>query len=75
MVKEITKIFSSYKDELFNYKKDHIGAATDYLSLLIDLVLVNYERKDMEKLILTVPVESFDTYRSFLTKLCERKNS
>lgn len=65
--------FKSRPVVIDNFKIDHQLAAKDFLSLVLDLVFVNYPAEKVNKLILTAPVDSFDLYRSFLTQTCESK--
>jgi len=56
-----------------SFKISPTEAASDFLSLVLDFVLVNYPIGQINKIILTAPVDSFDTYRVFLTEMCEKK--
>ncbi|MDY0016395.1 MAG: Hsp70 family protein [Candidatus Delongbacteria bacterium] len=68
--------FTKYKPrqiKIDNFKKSHKEAARDFLSLVIDFVMTKYTRAKIEKIIFTVPVDSFDIYRVFLEEMCESK--
>lgn len=69
--------FSKYNSIKRKFGKSYIShqqAAKDFLSIIIDFILIKYPLNQIEKFIMTAPVDSFDTYRSFLTELCEQKN-
>lgn len=63
----------SIKRKIGHLKIDHRQAGIDFISLLLDLIFIDYPPSQINKLVLTVPVNSFDTYRSILTSLCETK--
>jgi len=63
----------SIKRKIGTNRYDHRQAGVDFLSLLMDLIFIIYPSNQINKLVLTAPVNSFDTYRSFLTSLCEKK--
>lgn len=63
----------SIKRKIGTEKYDHRQAGRDFLSLVLDFIFSFYPKSDINKMVLTAPVNSFDTYRVFLTEICESK--
>ena len=61
--------YKARKIKIDDFKIDHIEAAEDYLSLIIDFINTKFSKEEINKLIITAPVDSFDVYRVFLSEL------
>jgi molecular chaperone DnaK len=65
--------FKARNIKIDDFKVNHKEAARDFLSLVIDFVITKYSNDEINKIIITAPVDSFDVYRIFLSELCETK--
>lgn len=64
----------SIKRKIGQQTYDHRQAGKDYLSLIISLIIIEYGQENINKFIVTAPVNSFDDYRVLLAEICEGKN-